>query len=220
MMKKIFLIGLIIAEFIVFTGCESLESYSGVAPNSSNEEYSESIETIIPIKTMHFGTIMDPIPIGEYEEWSFSLLNKESLRRQTYEVRMNVNYSIRGDAALKLYNDFNYDPEDYFYKDYRPTNGYELAIINITIHLDSAERTPAELNPLSFMLSTASGLGVSTNDPQVNYPRYLRYYNLFAGEVYPEAKITANLVYEVPVNQKILIGLADVWFRIDSEDGK
>ena len=73
---------------------------------------------------------------------------------------------------------------------------------------------------MSFMLSTASGLGVSTNDPQVNYPRYLRYYNLFAGEVYPGAKITANLVYEVPVNQKILIGLADVWFRIDSEDGK
>ena len=221
---------------ILFAGCESFYGYScydrpsspviitaedisdpiEVIPQPSPAEIDKSMSASVkdPIQTSHKGTITDPIHVGEYGEWSFWQQEADSFRKHYYDIRMNVNYSIRGTEALRLYNEFNYDPDDYFYEDYRPTNGYELAIINISVQIKSKDTVPASLSPLSFMLSTASGLGVSTNDPQVAYQRYLRYYNLFAGNVHPGAKITANLVYEVPVNQDILIGLTDVWFEI------
>ena len=233
-MKRSFQAILILAMLITLLSCESLGIYSDSSNSvslSSSENNAEFIETTSrlspadldkamaatienPVKTIHRGTISDPIPIGEYDEWAFWQQETDSYKKHDYEIRMNVNYSVRGDEALRLYNDFNYDPDDYFYEDYRPTNGYELAIINITVQLDSDENIPASLNPLSFMLSTSSGLGISTNDPNVAYPKFLRYYNLFAGDVYPGARITANLVYEVPVNQNILIGFTDVWFNI------
>lgn len=219
---------------IMLTGCESICNYSDsynttettsasiekeVSSNISPEDFDKSMAAsiVIPERTIHIGTISDPIPIGEYKEWDFWQQEVDSYKKHDYKIRMNVNYSIRGTEALRLYNDFNYNPSDYFYVDYRPSNGYELIIINISVQIDSKESIPAILNPLSFMLSTASGLGISTNDPHVAYSRFLPYYNIFAGDVYPGAKITANLVYEVPINQDIIIGFTDVWFRTNSE---
>ena len=188
-------------------------------PTETPAEFESRMEgTISPATwTTHDGTLRDPIPVGEYGEWGIYNENRFLNERTDYTIRMNVNYSIRGTEALRLYNDFNYNPSDYFYVDYRPSNGYELIIINISVQIDSKESIPAILNPLSFMLSTASGLGISTNDPHVAYSRFLPYYNIFAGDVYPGAKITANLVYEVPINQDIIIGFTDVWFRTNSE---
>lgn len=237
-MRRLKIVFLIMIVLVTMFGCESLWNISYSSDSTMEEEIKEEKdygvspvdfekEMLVKIRspkvTTHWGDMSDPIPIGEYAEWYIYQQNMEESEKREYTIRMNVNYSIRGDKALDLYNAFN-SVDDYYYDDFKPRNGYELAIVNVTIHLDSYGRDPAFLFPLSFNLSTSSGLGI----PEYNQETYLRfgpsqedyfvdyfhYYNLLAGYIYPGAEVTANLVYEVPVNQAILLGFADVWFEI------
>ena len=82
-----------------------LPDTTNVTPASYEEQKSKPI--VPAIRTIHGGTLQDPVPIGEYKEWGIYHEDYFFDERTDYTVRMNVNYAIRGNQVLNLYNDYN-----------------------------------------------------------------------------------------------------------------
>lgn len=134
---------------------------------------------------------------------------------------MNVNYAVRRDQVLNLYNAYSKEMADieaassrYYYNDYEkyiPKPGNELILINISMEVDSDENTPLPLNPHDFNIASSSGVRFS-NGKDYDWDTF-EYLNLIDYSVYPGGKATGNLIYEVPENQDILLEFVGVWFK-------
>ena len=206
-------------------GIESDNLSSERIPTETPAEFESRMEgTISPATwTTHDGTLRDPIPVGEYGEWGIYNENRFLNERTDYTIRMNVNYSLRGDKVLELYNAYTKEMDDieaatstYYYDDYeryiaRPGN--ELILINITMEVDSDENVPLALDPHSFNIASSSGVRYS-NGKEYNWDHF-EYLNLIDYSVYPGGKATGNLIYEVPKNQEILLEFVEVWFEVE-----
>ena len=198
-----------------------LPTVTEVTPASFEEEKSK---TIVPATwTTHDGTLRDPVPVGEYGEWGIYNENRFLNERTDYTIRMNVNYAVRGNQVLDLYNAYTREMEDieaatssYYYDDYErymPKPGNELILINITMEVDSDENKPLPLDPQDFDIASSSGVRYSSGkDYDWDYFEYL---NLIDYSVYPGGKATGNLIYEVPKNQKVLLGFVGAWFKTE-----
>lgn len=197
-------------------------SSTQVTRQSPAEFESMMNETVKPaIWTLHNGTLRDPIPIGEYGEWDIYHENRLLNERTDYTIRMNVNYAVRGDQVLNLYNAYSKEMADieaassrYYYNDYEkyiPKPGNELILINISMEVDSDENTPLPLNPHDFNIASSSGVRFS-NGKDYDWDTF-EYLNLIDYSVYPGGKATGNLIYEVPENQDILLEFVGVWFK-------
>ena len=192
-----------------------------VTPASFEEEKSK---VIVPATwTTHDGILQDPIPIGEYGEWGIYHENRFLNERTDYSIRMNVNYAVRGNLVLDLYNAYTREMEDieaatssYYFDDYEryiPKPGNELILINITIEVDSDENKPLSLKPQDFDIASSAGIRYSSGK---NYDwDNFEYLNLIDYAVYPGGKATGNLIYEVPKNQEVLLGFVGVWFKTE-----
>ena len=87
-----------------------------------------------------------------------------------YTVRLKVNYSVRGEKALELYNTYQREEAEYeaayssyyynSYEKYVPKRGNEL-IINLSIGADSEENTPLPLAPSDFNLALSNRVRIS-----------------------------------------------------------
>lgn len=181
-------------------------------------------ETISPATwTSHDGTLRDPVPVGEFGEWGIYNENRFLNERTDYTIRMNVNYSLRGDKVLELYNAYTKEMDDieaatsrYYYDDYEryiPKPGNELILLNITMEVDSDENVPLSLDPHDFNIASSSGVRFS-NGKEYDWD-YFEYLNLIDYSVYPGGKATGNLIYEVPKNQDILLEFVGVWFKVE-----
>lgn len=197
-------------------------------PASFEEEKSK---TIVPAtRTTHAGTLRDPVPVGEYREWGIyhenrfpELLGLDSIRTD-YTIRLNVNYAVRGDQVLDLYNAYTKEMKDYeattssyhydSYERYIPKSGNELILINITMEVDSDENSPISLDPSDFNIVSSSGVKFSSGkDYDWDYFKYL---NLFDYSIYPGGTaVTGNLIYEVPKNQEVLLEFVEKWFETE-----
>lgn len=189
----------------------------------SLEEFEATMsETIKPaIWTSHDGTLRDPIPIGEYGQWGIYNENRLLDIRTDYTIRMNVNYAVRGDQVLDLYNAYSKEMADieaassrYYYDSYEryiPKPGNELILINISMEVDSDENTPLPLDPHDFNIASSSGIRFS-NGKDYDWDTF-EYLNLINYSVYPGGNATGNLIYEVPKNQEILLEFVGVWFE-------
>lgn len=193
------------------------------------------------VHTEHEGTLQDPVPVGEYNMWAivqstpvFDEDNSIESESTDYLVDMKVNYSVRGEKALELYNYYareenkrealtsSYYHDDY--KDYVPESGNELMIINVSFGVMivpdwlnssniSFEKTkPLTMRPTFFDIITSSGVEISEGSGLFNY---FEYYNLLDYKVYPGGEGTSYVVYEVPKNKEIYIGLTGVWFKTE-----
>ena len=192
-----------------------------VTPASFEEEKNKTIPPAI--WTTHDGTLQDPVPIGEYEEWGIYYENRFLNERIDYTIRMNVNYAVRGNLVLDLYNAYTREMEDieaatskYYYDDYEryiPKPGNELILINITMEVDSYENKPLSLEPQDFDIASSSGIRYSSGK-DYDWDNF-EYLNLIDYAVYPGGKATGNLIYEVPKNQKVLLGFVGVWFKTE-----
>lgn len=191
-------------------------------PASFEEEKSK---TIVPAtRTTHAGTLRDPVPVGEYREWGIYTEDRSLDERTDYSIRMNVNYAVRGNQVLDLYNaytkemkDFEVASSSYPYDDYKryiPKPGNELILINITMKVDSDENRPLSLDPLKFNIVSSSGVKFSSAK---NWSwDYFEYYNLVNYPIYPGGKaVTGNLIYEVPKNQEVLLEFVEEWFETE-----
>lgn len=204
---------------------ESDNSSSKRAPMESPAEFEVRMEeTISPATwTTHDGTLRDPVPVGEYGEWGIYNENRFLNERTDYTIRMNVNYSLRGDKVLELYNAYTREMEDieaatssYYYDDYEryiPKPGNELILINITMEVDSDDNVPLALDPHTFNIASSSGVRYSTGK-EYNWDNF-EYLNLIDYSVYPGGRATGNLIYEVPKNQEILLEFVEVWFEVE-----
>lgn len=199
-----------------------LPDTTNVTPASYEEQKSK---TIVPaIRTIHSGTLQDPVPIGEYKEWGIYHENYFFDERTDYTVRMNVNYAIRGNQVLNLYNDYMKEMEDiealtskYYYYDgykkYTPKPRNELILINITMEVDSDEGKPLSLEPQNFDVASSDGIRFPSGK---NYDwDNFEYLNLIDYSIFPGGKATGNLIYEVPKNQEIVLGFVGVWFKTE-----
>lgn len=211
--------------------------------SSSEIEKDLSIETPIEFEsrnedllketvfTTHDGTLQDPVPVGEYNLWGIVQTtpvvdeNNSVVNESTeYAVEMRVNYSVRGEKALELYNYYAQEENkrealtsSYFYddyKDYVPKSGNELIIINVSFGVITAseKNKPITICPTAFDVITSSGVEISEGDGRYGY---LKYYNLLDYKVYPGGEGTSYVVYEVPKNKEIYIGLTSVWFKTE-----
>lgn len=217
---------IIVFTIITLSSCTSFQSYTSNSANSETPaEFESRMEgTISPATwTTHDGTLRDPIPVGEYGEWGIYNENRFLNERTDYTIRMNVNYSLRGDKVLELYNAYTKEMDDieaatstYYYDDYEryiPRPGNELILINITMEVDSDENVPLALDPHSFNIASSSGVRYS-NGKEYNWDHF-EYLNLIDYSVYPGGKATGNLIYEVPKNQEILLEFVEVWFEVE-----
>lgn len=174
-------------------------------------------------RTTHSGTLKDPIPIGEYTEWGIYHENRLLDEITDYTVRMKVNYSARGDKALKLYNAYKKEEADYeaahsshyfnTYQEYYPKLGNELIIVNITIGIDSEEDTPLDLSPSDFNFATSSGVKITSGKNWVR--NNFEYYNSIDFELYPSGEASGNIVYEIPQGKDIYLEFVGVWFKVE-----
>lgn len=174
-------------------------------------------------RTTHSGTLKDPIPIGEYAEWGIYHENRLLDEITDYTVRMKVNYSARGDKALKLYNAYKKEEADYeaahsshyfnTYQEYYPKLGNELIIVNITIGIDSEEDTPLDLSPSDFNFATSSGVKITSGKNWVR--NNFEYYNSIDFELYPSGEASGNIVYEIPQGKDIYLEFVGVWFKVE-----
>lgn len=232
---------LMLITTLLFPSCTSFQTNSGsytyssdientdISSNRGSNETPAEFESrmqdvIIPaIWSTHYGTLRDPIPIGEYAEWGIYHENRLLNERTDYTIRMNVNYSVRGEKALELYNTYSKEVADYeaatsryYYDDYEryiPKNGNELIIINITMEVDSEENKPLPLAPSDFSVATSSGVKIPGGK---NYDwDYFEYYNLIDYEVYPEGEAEGYLVYEIPQGKDVYLEFAGVWFKVE-----
>lgn len=217
---------IIILTIITLSSCTSFQSYTSDSANiETPAEFESRMEgTISPAAwTTHDGTLQDPVPVGEYGEWGIYNENRFLNERTDYTIRMNVNYSVRGDKVLELYNAYTREMEDieaatssYYYDDYEryiPKPGNELILINITMEVDSDENVPLPLDPHDFNIASSSGVRFS-NGKEYDWD-YFEYLNLIDYSVYPGGRATGNLIYEVPKNQKILLEFVEVWFEVE-----
>ncbi len=217
---------IIVFTIITLSSCTSFQSYTSNSANSETPaEFESRMEgTISPATwTTHDGTLQDPVPVGEYGEWGIYNENRFLNERTDYTIRMNVNYSLRGDKVLELYNAYTREMEDieaatssYYYDDYEryiPKPGNELILINITMEVDSDENVPLPLDPHSFNISSSSGVRFSTGK-EYNWDNF-EYLNLIDYSVYPGGRATGNLIYEVPKDQEILLEFVEVWFEVE-----
>ena len=215
---------LMLITTLLFSSCTSFQTNFGSYTYSSNIKSNDissdqcSSETppefesrmqdgITPaVWSTHYGTLNDPIPIGEYAEWGIYHKNRLLDERTDYTIRMNVNYSVRGEKALELYNAYSKEVADYkavtsryYYDEYEryiPKNGNELIIINITMKVDSEENKPLPLDPSDFSIATSSGVKIHGGK---NFDwDFFEYYNLIDYEVYPSGEAEGYLVYEIP----------------------
>ena len=196
---------------LLFSSCTSFQSSSVYSPYpneiESDSSSSERIPTETPTEfesrmegtistatwTTHDGTLRDPVPVGEFEEWGVYNENRFLSERTDYTIRMNVDYSLRGNKVLELYNAYTREMEDieaatsaYYFDDYEryiPKPGNELILINITMEVDSNE-------------NSSSGVRYS-NGKEYNWDHF-EYLNLIDYSVYPGGSATGNLIYEVP----------------------
>lgn len=231
---------LVLITVLLFSSCASFQTSSVYDPYSSEIESDSSSErtpmenpaefearmeeTISPATwTTHDGTLRDPVPVGEYGEWGIYNENRFLNERTDYTIRMNVNYSVRGDKVLELYNAYTREMEDieaatsaYYFDDYEryiPNPGNELILINITMEVDSDDNVPLALDPHTFNIASSSGVRYSTGK-EYNWDNF-EYLNLIDYSVYPGGRATGNLIYEVPKNQKILLEFVEVWFEVE-----
>lgn len=217
---------IIILTIITLSSCTSFQSYTSDSANiETPAEFESRMEgTISPAAwTTHDGTLQDPVPVGEYGEWGIYNENRFLNERTDYTIRMNVNYSVRGDKVLELYNAYTREMEDieaatssYYYDDYEryiPKPGNELILINITMEVDSDENVPLPLDPHDFNIASSSGVRFS-NGKEYDWD-YFEYLNLIDYSVYPGGRATGNLIYEVPKNQKNLLEFVEVWFEVE-----
>lgn len=217
---------IIILTIITLSSCASFQSYTSDSANiETPAEFESRMEgTISPAAwTTHDGTLQDPVPVGEHGEWGIYNENRFLNERTDYTIRMNVNYSLRGDKVLELYNAYTREMEDieaatssYYYDDYEryiPKPGNELILINITMEVDSDENVPLPLDPHDFNIASSSGVRFS-NGKEYDWD-YFEYLNLIDYSVYPGGRATGNLIYEVPKNQKILLEFVEVWFEVE-----
>ena len=160
------------------------------------------VENISPATwTTHDGTLRDPVPVGEYGEWGIYNENRFLDERTDYTIRMNINYSLRGDKVLELYNAYTREMEDieaatssYYYDDYEryiPKPGNELILINITMEVDSDENVPLPLDPHDFNIASSSGVRFS-NGKEYDWD-YFEYLNLIDYSVYPGAAMFGKM---------------------------
>ena len=198
-----------------------LPAVTEVTPASFEEKMSKTIASAT--WTTHDGTLQDPVPVGEYGEWGIYNENRFLNERTDYTIRMNVNYAVRGNQVLDLYNAYTREMEDieaatssYYYDDYEryiPKPGNELILINITMEVDSDENKPLPLDPQDFDIASSSGVRYS-NGKDYDWD-YFEYLNLIDYSVYPGGKATGNLIFEVPKNQQVLLGFVGVWFKTE-----
>ena len=197
--------------------------------NASTEVSTSSFEeqkskTIVPATwTTHDGTLKDPIPIGEYKEWGIYYENRLLNERTDYTIRMNVNYAVRGNQVLNLYNAYIKEIENieavtskYYYDDYEryiPKPGNELILINITLEVDSDENKPLKLKPQDFDIASSSGVRYPSGK-DYDWDNF-EYLNLIDYSIYPGGKATGNLIYEVPKDQEVLLRFVSVWFKTE-----
>lgn len=172
-MKRKLFASLLISVLLLTTGCESV-SASTTNAGESPAEFAARMEANVSQAdwTTHDGTLQDPIPIGEYGEWGIYFENNLLDERTDYTVRLQVNYSVRGDKALELYNTYQKEEADYeaahstyyfnSYEEYVPKRGNELMIVNLSIGVDSEENTPLPLAPSDFNLATSNGVRISS----------------------------------------------------------
>lgn len=216
-------------------GCTSLVEYysnSSTSNRSSNnivtetpEEFEERMSSlIIPAEwTTHEGSLHDPIPLGEFGSFGIWNENRFSGERTDYYIQMKVNYAVRGDKALELYNTYSKELAEYEvtknkyshdnYEEYIPKNGNELMIINISMKIDSEEKTPLPLKPTNFNIATSAGVKIPGG---YEYEwDYFEYYNLIDYEVFPGGEAVGYLVYEVPKGKVIYLEFVDVWFEVE-----
>lgn len=217
---------IIVFTIITLSSCTSFQSYTSDSVNSETPAEFESrmVENISPATwTTHDGTLRDPVPVGEYGEWGIYNENRFLDERTDYTIRMNINYSLRGDKVLELYNAYTREMEDieaatssYYYDDYEryiPKPGNELILINITMEVDSDENVPLPLDPHDFNIASSSGVRFS-NGKEYDWD-YFEYLNLIDYSVYPGGRATGNLIYEVPKDQEILLEFVEVWFEVE-----
>lgn len=235
-MKRVIL--LLLAIITLFSSCtsfqmnsdyysSSIESNNGASDNKSSETpyefYLRKKDEMQSVTwSNHQGTLRDPIPIGQYAEWSIYNVNRILDERTDYIVSMNVNYSVRGDKALNLYNTYSKELinnktayssyNKYDYEGYIPKNGNELIIINITLEVESDKNKPLSLNPFNFNLASSNGVKIPGGRNEWDY---FKYYKLVDYEVYPGGKAEGYLVYEVPKDEDIYLEFVGVWFRVE-----
>ena len=217
---------IIFCTIIALVSCTSFQSYtSESANNETPAEFESRMQNVITpaVWSTHYGTLRDPIPIREYAEWDIYNENRLLGVRTDYTIRMNVNYSLRGDKVLELYNSYTKEMDDieaatsrYYYDDYEryiPKPGNELILLNITMEVDSDENVPLPLDPHDFNIASSSGVRFS-NGKEYDWD-YFEYLNLIDYSVYPGGQATGNLIYEVPKNQDILLEFVGVWFKVE-----
>ena len=172
-MRRSLIVSLMICVLLLTTSCESL---STATPNSGETpvEFAARMEANMkPAEwTTHEGTLKDPVTIGEFGEWGIYHENRILDQRTDYTVRLKVNYSVRGEKALELYNTYQQEEAEYevdyssyyynSYEDYVPKRGNELIIVNLSIGADSEENTPLPLAPSDFNLATSNGVRISS----------------------------------------------------------
>lgn len=238
-MKKVVYLTLIIT--LLFSSCTSFQtssisspfsnvievggSSSGKGDGETPSEFESRMAGTISSATWttHNGTLRDPVPVGEFEEWRIYNENRLLNERTDYTIRMNVNYSLRGDKVLELYNAYTKEMDDieaatsrYYYNDYEryiPKPGNELILLNITMEVDSDENNPLPLDPHDFNIASSSGVRFS-NGKEYDWD-YFEYLNLIDYSIYPGGKATGNIIYEVPKNQDILLEFVGVWFKVE-----
>ena len=221
-MRKLF-VSLLICVLLLTSSCESVSAATTNAGESPAEFAARMDANIRPAEwTTHEGTLQDPIPIGEYGEWGIYYENNVLEERTDYTVRLKVNYSVRGDKALELYNTYQKEEADYeaaystyyynSYEEYVPKRGNELIIVNLSIGVDSEENTPLPLAPSDFNLATSNGIRISSGK---NWAwDYFDYYELIDFELYP-GEASGNIVYEVPKDKDVYLEFVDVWFKVE-----
>lgn len=232
---------LVLITVLLFSSCASFQTSSVYNPYSNEIESDNSSSKRIPMETpaefesrmegtispaiwtTHDGTLRDPVHVGEYGEWGIYNENRFLNERTDYTIRMNVNYSLRGEKVLELYNAYTREMEDieaatssYYYDDYEryiPKPGNELILINITMEVDSDDNVLLALDPHTFNIASSSGVRYSTGK-EYNWDNF-EYLNLIDYSVYPGGRATGNLIYEVPKNQEILLEFVEVWFKVE-----
>ena len=233
----------IISLALICTGCTTIQPSTSagmeiqdvtVAPAKATEEIPDEetpeefelrmVKAVGPAyPTTHAGTLSDPIPIGEYGAWGIYTTGWFNDERTEYAIDMKVNYSIKGDKALSLYNIYAKEQHDYEtnssrssyhrqFEPYVPEMGNELIIINISMKVGSEDNETLWLSPSSFSLATPNGIKVSgTGNSLLND---FEYHDLIEYDVYPGSEITGNLVYEIPKDTAILLEYVDTWFMV------